>query len=330
MKGRRFTMKFLYFVPVLLIALILSSCTFFKNKNEVVETGGVTDRSDPNAPKKIESKDIVSFKTRFELRMGVWDYGYTFHAEKQPDGSALLSRSLGDSGTNIPVGPEFLVSLQEIIDKYGLAGWNGVDKVTAGLPNEPTYFSCKYESGESIVFYMNSDTESEWGREIRDLFLPEFPVPESYAGAHITRFFIYHYRDGKANEYNYGFDIRRDGDKFTMEANFFLPEDPYERVEIVWDSEEDQEFIAGFFEQLARVYDENKIFWWQGFDKEDLENDSIMFTMEIQFEDDDRDYGEGWFRAQGDGVVPRGFEEAAAGFDALVEDIADAYREKMQ
>ena len=101
-------------------------------------------------------------------------------------------------------------------------------------------------------------------------------------------------------------------------------------MEIVWDSEEDQEFIAGFFDQLARVYDENKIFWWQGFDKEDLENDSIMFTMEIQFEDDDRDYGDGWFRAQGDGVVPRGFEGATAGFDALVEDIADAYREKMQ
>ncbi|HHT25532.1 MAG TPA: hypothetical protein GXZ76_08500 [Clostridiaceae bacterium] len=189
-------MKPLYFILVLVVILFLSSCAFISHKGlidkinqakEETETtepelcGGVTDRSDDDAPKVIISKDITSFDTYFVYADESGSYShYEFNAKQQADGSVELTEGYGEWASKVTVGPEFLISLQEIIDKHKLASLNGVYRVTSGLPFEygPCSLLCKYESGESISFSEDGNPHSEWMGDITELFLAEFPADD--------------------------------------------------------------------------------------------------------------------------------------------------------
>ncbi len=136
-------------------------------------TGGVKDLSNPDAPKTIESKDIKYFKTNFIYADELQEYSrYDFTAAKQADGTVEVTWADYQLESKAVVGPEFLVSLQEIIGKHNMAGYNGIYRVTSGLPwqFEPCSFYCEYESGEKISFYEDGNPDSEWMGDIVDLF----------------------------------------------------------------------------------------------------------------------------------------------------------------
>jgi len=189
-------MKPLYFVLLLAVIVFLSSCAFNSDKRgiakvdkekEKTETtehelcGGFTDRSDNNAPKVIISKNITTFDTDFVYADKPGSYShYHFNAKKLADGKVELTQESGDGESKIIVGLDFLISLQEIIDKHKLASLNGRYEVTQGLPFEyqPCSLLSKYESGESIYFCEDGYPQSEWMRDIKKLFLVEFSTDE--------------------------------------------------------------------------------------------------------------------------------------------------------
>lgn len=191
-KGKQTIMKPLYFILILTCIIFLSSCALTpfkglidkidkeKGTTETTESelcGGVTKRSDDDTPKVIISKDIMIFDTNFVYECEPGSYAhYNFNAKKQADGSVELTEGYGEWESKVVVGPEFLISLQTIIDKHNLAKLNGVYEVTSGLPfeYEPCSLLCKYESGESIYFCKDGNPESEWMGDITKLFSAEF------------------------------------------------------------------------------------------------------------------------------------------------------------
>ncbi|MGI6602546.1 MAG: hypothetical protein ACOX3P_02795 [Saccharofermentanales bacterium] len=166
-------MKSLVVVFILVSIVLISSNIFAPDQGGDVMTGGVKDLSNPDAPKTIESKDIIYFKTYFVYADEAQEYSrYDFTAAKQADGTVEVTWADYQLESKAVVGPEFLVSLQEIIDQHKMAGYNGIYRVTSSLPwqLEPCSFYCEYESGEKISFYEDGNPDSEWMGDIVDLF----------------------------------------------------------------------------------------------------------------------------------------------------------------
>lgn len=148
-----------------------------QDNSEEPECGGVTNNTNYDAPKVINSDNLVKLSVgfyhedKFDTSNGRY---YTFDLESDSNGKIILKDSR--DGEGVKVDKSVLVGAQAIIKKYDLAKANGVNKITAGLP--PEYEECdflaEYDSGESIRFAQNSDPSSEWGREFIDYFAPIF------------------------------------------------------------------------------------------------------------------------------------------------------------
>ena len=129
--------------------------------------GGVTDKSDPNAPKNIVSGDISDYYARFCLE-GEWAPGYknTFYTfEIRPDAAGILTASESATGVSAAADQSLLDSLQEIIDKYGLVAENGKYTLTAGIDPSmygPCTLKVDYASGEKLTFTCDNDPDAEW------------------------------------------------------------------------------------------------------------------------------------------------------------------------
>lgn len=131
--------------------------------------GGTTDRTDWDAPKTIESKDIVQYRASFYL-VGEWSPGrgdeqYVF--EVLPDANGTPMASEQTSGISYPADAELLGALQSIIDDDSLAAENGVYRVTAGLPPEFQFceLNVSYASGETLAFTTNNNPDAEWAKD---------------------------------------------------------------------------------------------------------------------------------------------------------------------
>ena len=138
------------------------------------ECGGTTDKTDHNAPKKIESKDLTDYYAHFYLS-GEWSPGrndrfYTVEVRKDEQGvltATVWTDSVKDACVSLPADEKLLTKLQSIIDERKLAAKNGVYRVTAGLPPEfqACHFNANYASGEKIEFTENNNPDAEWTRE---------------------------------------------------------------------------------------------------------------------------------------------------------------------
>ena len=136
--------------------------------------GGTTDKTDRNAPKIIESKDLTSFYAHFYLN-GEWSPGrenrfYTFEVKKDGQGAwtaTAQTDTVAGAAVSVPADEELLAELRSIIDAHKLAAKNGVYRVTAGLPPEfqPCSFSAGYASGETLAFTENNNPDAEWAKE---------------------------------------------------------------------------------------------------------------------------------------------------------------------
>ncbi len=163
-----------------ILSAALSALTFFSFSGcagrpiGAPECGGVTDRTDHRAPKKIVSQDLTSFFAHFFLP-GEWSPGrkncfYTFDVKKDETGT-LTATAKADVVTaptvSAPADEKLLTALQAIIDARNLASMNGYYRVTAGLPPEfqKCHVSAVYASGETLTFTENNDPDAEWTRE---------------------------------------------------------------------------------------------------------------------------------------------------------------------
>lgn len=165
-------------------------------------TGGVTEKTDFDAPKTIESDDLVFFETEF-YRFSDYVYDadrrYRFKMTKNENGSYTISEC-EDAVIECETDEEFASKLQQIIRDFGLIEYNGVNRQTAGLAPEygPYWVDASYASDEKLYFYMNGDPDARWTWEVLDLFANEFGrngitdlLPHKEESA-ITRFSLYY------------------------------------------------------------------------------------------------------------------------------------------
>ncbi|MBE7003537.1 MAG: hypothetical protein E7425_04515 [Ruminococcaceae bacterium] len=137
-------------------------------------SGGVTNRTDYNAPKTITSKDIAELDASFllETRWKSEQRDNSFHFTVKPDAQGVLTASEEVLGISCPADGALLTALQEIVDRYKLASWNGVYRVTAGLAPEyrPGGLNVRYASGETLAFTTDNDPFAEWAEAFYDAF----------------------------------------------------------------------------------------------------------------------------------------------------------------
>lgn len=134
-----------------------------------VDGGTVTNKTDYNAPKVIESKDIAAYHAHFmlyrEWAPGFEDAFFTF--EVAPDANGELMASELTTGVSAPADEELLTALQAVIDEHGLAERNGSYRLTAGLPPEfgPCTVNVDYASGENLTFTENNEPDALWAKQ---------------------------------------------------------------------------------------------------------------------------------------------------------------------
>ena len=321
-------MKSLYIiiiVAVVIILIVVCTVLFFHFRDQERMPGQVRDRTKKNAPKVIKSKDIKSFDTYFFYADEYGERFYHFNAVKKSNTEVELTLGPGDIEDVTHVGCEFLVSLQEIIDKHKLASDNGVYRVTAGLPVEPTSFLCKYESGESIYFYIDGDSYSEWMKDIYELFAIQFggigERKDFLSESEMTDFYFSH--SGMGKDYIYSLDIRKRGEDYRLRADFFDPENSYNEVKPVWDTKEYSDVVEGIYNQVIRIYSENHIYMWNGFDvcNNDI-LDGTEFDMSIIFANGKS------ISACGSNSFPTGYNEVKDEIEKLMDEIIKIYHEK--
>ena len=135
--------------------------------------GGVTDKTDHNAPKKIVSRELTDYYAHFYLS-GEWSPGnkdcfYTCEVRKDEQGvltASVQTDSAKGVRVSLPADDALLATLQAIIEKENLAAKNGTYRVTAGLPPEfqKCHFNANYASGEKLTFTVNNNPDAEWTR----------------------------------------------------------------------------------------------------------------------------------------------------------------------
>ncbi|MBR4750007.1 MAG: hypothetical protein IK083_10620 [Abditibacteriota bacterium] len=169
----------------------LAGCVGHKQQDPPV-CGGVTDKTDPKAPKTIKSKDIASLKVNIiftgeRVQKDGYMEEFSFAVAKDKDGA--LTASEKTTGVSLPADKALLDKLQEVIDSAKLAERNGVYRVTAGLPPifSPQSFTAVYASGEKLTFTENNDPDAEWCEQLYGVFADWFaskgenglkPLPE--------------------------------------------------------------------------------------------------------------------------------------------------------
>ncbi len=163
-------------IMALLLGL-LSLLNFGGCKNESPTTGNTIDKTDYDAPKVIESKDITAFR-----------FSCVLFGEAYPDGikeiDLRIARDSGGvltvyedkSGISFPADDDILKNLQSVIDKYELAKNNGVYKYVSGLAPgyQPYEFTADYASGEKLTFTENNDPYAQWEIAVCDVFTEWF------------------------------------------------------------------------------------------------------------------------------------------------------------
>ncbi|MCR5250777.1 MAG: hypothetical protein K6E50_09250 [Lachnospiraceae bacterium] len=165
-------------VILVLIALILTACTREEDPPENVRgddvRGGTTKTQDENAPKTIESHDLVSLDCMVSTVSMVYDDDtldcgkfYFSCSLDESSGTVTGSYRFEEHYDRYPqvefpftADKAFLTELDQIIVDSGIARWNGRVSVTNGIPDDFGYsFRAVYASGEKIYCRNNQSTE---------------------------------------------------------------------------------------------------------------------------------------------------------------------------
>ena len=158
------------------MALLMMGCGKTADPEDIT-TGGRINMTDPDAPKVIQSKEIVEFYTSFYLytRWRAEEY-HSFQFQIKPDGSGAWTVTEIGSETTCAADETLMTALQDVIDRKELASMNGFCEYTAGVA--PEYGECilrvTYASGETLNFTVDNDPESEWAAMFCDVFADWF------------------------------------------------------------------------------------------------------------------------------------------------------------
>lgn len=134
---------------------LLSGCKKHANTDDI--DGGVRHYVDENAPKVIESTQIVSFECNFSALTLAEDdtclAGSVYDLKATQNGGSYTARTrseIYDDLTFTPT-PEFFTQLQRIVSQYDLARYNGQHYTVSGLPPDlGAEIIVEYASGERI------------------------------------------------------------------------------------------------------------------------------------------------------------------------------------
>lgn len=155
---------------LLLVTIGFSGCA--DPPPEPVEAdGGVKNyNSGDDAPKTVESTEIVSFECSFSLIAKVLEEEselagrvYTLRAVAENRAVTCMAdwydRSGGSEKTEFTADASFMAALQEIVERYDFARYNGYVSRVSGLPDMyGAKLDIEYASGESIYAYDNQST----------------------------------------------------------------------------------------------------------------------------------------------------------------------------
>ena len=171
-------------LAVLLLLAMLTGCAQPGGPDvepEAPVTGGVTDTSDPNAPKTIESTEITKFYCYFSTLTlaepgALGNRAFTMTAEA--DGDTVTGTyqvwGEGEFDREFTADRAFLEELQSVVgEQYDLAQHNGHHYYVAGLPEDfGATLEVDYASGEKIRADDNQDNFLSFGAmgALRELF----------------------------------------------------------------------------------------------------------------------------------------------------------------
>lgn len=142
------------------------------------------DRSDPSAPKTIESKLIIAFDCRFSTMDRMDDEALGSHIyqlqARLKDGAVRGAYEVRDEGTEqlFRASHSFLNEVRALVDQYDIAQFNGHSVEVMGLPGDyGVDLQIVYGSGERISVYDNQDCVLPYAflEELHALFVSELP-----------------------------------------------------------------------------------------------------------------------------------------------------------
>lgn len=150
---------------ILLLSIGFSGCK--PHSSDDIDGGVVTRNSGEDAPKIIDSDEIISFDCEFSFISTVFDEESELEGKVYKMSAALedntvkvkidlRDRSRGGEISEFNTDISFMAKLQGIIAKYDLAKHNGYIHRVSGLPD--MYGECidiKYSSGEYIYAFDN-------------------------------------------------------------------------------------------------------------------------------------------------------------------------------
>ena len=153
--------KYLLIALLLVVAAILCiGCTQNEPAKEPVEEdGGIKDNSNPDAPKVIESDFIISFQCEFSaldrIEEDTYLSGKNYRLEAVLKDGAVKGHyyPYGNHDEDILFAADhsFMYKLQEVVSRYDLAQYNGMDISVSGLPEMyGASLQIVYASGERI------------------------------------------------------------------------------------------------------------------------------------------------------------------------------------
>ena len=140
----------------LLAAVLLPGCKKRPNTTDDID-GGVRHYVDENAPKVIESTQIVSFECYFStLDLSIGDTalaGRVYTLKAAQNGGSYATRAGGEVYDDLTFTPDphFFEQLQHIVSQYDFAQYNGQHYTASGLPPDfGAKLTVEYASGEYI------------------------------------------------------------------------------------------------------------------------------------------------------------------------------------
>ena len=140
----------------------------FMREEEIAAALEVQDRSDPDAPKEIQSGEIVNFSLTFDLTRLRYDLGsewesgyYSWQIEKQGDESYEMYFSISGDAYIIAqfreaVDQDYVDGLAELIQEQGLPGLNGY-YLTNAVDKSGYSLYVEYGSGETLTISADGD-----------------------------------------------------------------------------------------------------------------------------------------------------------------------------
>ena len=283
-------------IMITVLSTMLSFALFGCQKEEPI-SGGTVDRSDPNAPKKIESKDIAEFSINFfhETRKNMnEDHFFEFEVKKDEKGAFTATEKR--LGISCEADKQLLDKLQEVIDEYELVLHNGYYKVTAGLAPEfqPSTLLVNYESGEKLSFTKNNEPSDRYTAAFYDVFADWFKnkgndslYPKKIESP-LSRFSMRICKDSIYTEYGpirVGSDEMIDGKDLLLQKNIYddirketiadklisFPEDYHDKVNEIFNKHDLYiKYEFSYFDHRDGFYGFSKEFDENEEDKEDF------------------------------------------------------------